>query len=104
MYIVYANATRDNHEKRFQYCNSAHDSRRCHVTFFLAHTVEWMPTVHQVLGTLPTAFQDKFPTMYLRAFAITDDSEIFNEMPLDLHMQSSMWSGVTTSITALPSS
>lgn len=72
--------------------------------FFLAHTVEWMPTVHQVLGTLPTAFQDKFPTMYLRAFVITDDSEIFNEMPSDLHMQSSMWSGVTTSITALPSS
>ena len=47
-----------------------------------------MPTVDQVLGTLPSAFQDKFPTTY----AIIDGSEIFIETPSDLHMQSSTWS------------
>ena len=50
--------------------------------------IDWMPTVDQVLGTLPSTFQDKFPTTY----AITDGSEIFIETPSDLHMQSSTWS------------
>ena len=47
-----------------------------------------MPTVEQVKGTLPSAFRDRFPTTY----AIIDGSEIFIEMPSDLHMQSSTWS------------
>lgn len=47
-----------------------------------------MPTVDQVLGTLPSDFKEKFPT----TFAIIDGSEAFIETPLDLHMQSSTWS------------
>ena len=47
-----------------------------------------MPTVDQVLGTLPSAFKEKFPT----TFAIIDGSEVFIETPSDLHMQSSTWS------------
>ena len=47
-----------------------------------------MPTVDQVLGTLPSAFKEKFPT----TFAIIDGSEVFIETPSDLHVQSSTWS------------
>ena len=47
-----------------------------------------MPKIQQVRATLPTAFKEKFPTM----FAIIDGSEIFIEVPSDLHMQSSTWS------------
>ena len=47
-----------------------------------------MPSVQQVLGTLPHSFRDKYPTTY----AIIDGSEIFLETPNDLHMQSSTWS------------
>lgn len=47
-----------------------------------------MPTVDQVLGTLPSTFKEKFPT----TFAIIDGSEVFIETPSDLHMQSSTWS------------
>ena len=50
--------------------------------------IEWMPKVQQVRATLPTAFKEKFPT----TFAIIDGSEIFIEVPSDLHMQSSTWS------------
>ena len=50
--------------------------------------INWMPTVDQVLGTLPSAFKEKFPT----TFAIIDGSEVFIETPSDLHMQSSTWS------------
>ena len=47
-----------------------------------------MPSVEQVRGTLPCAFEEKFPTTY----AIIDSSEVFIETPSHLHMQSSTWS------------
>ena len=47
-----------------------------------------MPAVQQVLGTFPHTFRTKYPKTY----AIIDGSEIFLQMPSDLHMQSSMWS------------
>ena len=50
--------------------------------------IEWMPKVQQVRATLPTAIKEKFAT----TFAIIDGSEIFIEVPSDLHMQSSTWS------------
>lgn len=50
--------------------------------------IDWMPSVQQVSGTLPSAFHDKYPSTY----AIIDGSEIFLEIPSDLHMQSSTWS------------
>ena len=50
--------------------------------------IDWMPSVQQVSGTLPSAFDDKYPSTY----AIIDGSEIFLETPSDLHMQSSTWS------------
>ena len=50
--------------------------------------IDWMPTVEQVVGTLPPAFRDRYPNTY----AIIDGSEIFIETPTDLHMQSSTWS------------
>ena len=46
---------------------------------------DWMPSVNQVRGTLPTVFREKFPTTY----AIIDGSEVFIETPSDLAMQSS---------------
>ena len=55
---------------------------------FLYHhlkEIDWMPSVSQVLGTLPTTFKEKFPTTY----AIIDGSEVFIETPSDLVMQSS---------------
>ena len=55
---------------------------------FLYHhlkEIDWVPTVEQVKGTLPSTFRDKFPTTY----AIIDGSEIFIETPSDLQMQSS---------------
>ena len=58
---------------------------------FLYHhlkEVDWMPSVEQVSGTLPSTFREKFATTY----AIIDGSEIFMETPTDLHMQSSTWS------------
>ena len=57
---------------------------------FLYHhikEIDWMPSVQQVLGTLPHSFRDKYPTTY----AIIDGSEIFRETPNNLHMQSSTW-------------
>ena len=50
--------------------------------------IDWMPSVQQVSRTLPSAFDDKYPSTY----AIIDGSEIFLETPSDLHMQSSTWS------------
>ena len=50
--------------------------------------IDWMPSVQQVIGTLPHAFKEKYPS----TFAIIDGSEIFIETPSDLHMQSSTWS------------
>ena len=47
-----------------------------------------MPSVEQVVGTLPHSFHTKYPTTY----AIIDGSEIFLQTPSDLHMQSSTWS------------
>ncbi len=47
-----------------------------------------MPTVQQVVGTLPSAFREPYPSTY----AIIDGSEVFIETPTDLHMQSSTWS------------
>ena len=58
---------------------------------FLYHhlkEIDWMPSVNQVRGTLPTVFREKFPTTY----AIIDGSEVFIETPSDLAMQSSTWS------------
>lgn len=58
---------------------------------FLYHhlkEVDWVPAVNQVLATLPTSFQEKFPKTY----AILDASEVFIETPTDLHLQSSTWS------------
>ena len=58
---------------------------------FLYHhlkELDWMPSVVQVIGTLPTIFREKFPTTY----AIIDGSEVFIETPSDLAMQSSTWS------------
>ena len=50
--------------------------------------IDWMPTVDQVLHTLPVGFREKFPKTY----AIINGSEVFVETPSDLHMQSSTWS------------
>ena len=50
--------------------------------------IDWMPSVEQVMGTLPHTFKEKYPS----TFAIIDGSEIFMETPSDLHMQSSTWS------------
>ena len=58
---------------------------------FLYHhlkEIDWMPSVEQVLGTLPPSFRERCPS----TFAIIDASEIFIETPSDLHMQSSTWS------------
>ena len=58
---------------------------------FLYHhlkEIDWMPSVEQVMGTMPTGFREKFPT----TFAIIDGAEVFMETPTDLHMQSSTWS------------
>ena len=60
------------------------------ICFLYQHLKEldWMPTVDQVLGTLPDSFRKKFPTTY----AIIDGSQVFIETPSDLQMQSSTWS------------
>lgn len=60
------------------------------ICFLYKHLSEldWMPTVKQVAGTLPSAFRDKYASTY----AIIDGTEIFIETPSDLHMQSSTWS------------
>ena len=50
--------------------------------------INWMPSVEQVLGTLPSAFVEHYPTTY----KIIDGSEIFIQTPSDLQMQSSTWS------------
>ena len=50
--------------------------------------IDWMPTVEQVKGTLPSTFRERFST----TFAIIDGSEIFIETPSDLLLQSSTWS------------
>ncbi len=58
---------------------------------FLYHhlkEIDWMPSVKQVRGTLPTVFREKFPSTYV----IIDGSEVFIETPSDLAMQSSTWS------------
>ena len=58
---------------------------------FLYHDfkeINWMPSVQQVVGTLPHTFQKYYPN----TFAIIDGTEIFLETPTDLHMQSSTWS------------
>ena len=50
--------------------------------------IEWMPSVEQAKGTMPQSFNEKYPSTY----AIIDASEIFIEIPTDLHIQSSTWS------------
>ena len=47
-----------------------------------------MPSVRQVVGTLPHAFKKNYPNTY----AIIDGSEVFLETLSDLFMQSSTWS------------
>ena len=51
-------------------------------------TIDWMPSVEQVSGTLPPAFREHYPTTY----TIIPGSEIFVETPTDLQMQSFTWS------------
>ena len=60
------------------------------VCFLYSHLreIDWMPTVEQVKGTLPCAFQEKYPRTYI----IIDASEVFMETPTDLRLQSSTWS------------
>ena len=50
--------------------------------------IGWMPSVEQVVGTLPAVCSEEYPTTY----AIIDGSEIFLETSTDLCMQSSTWS------------
>ena len=47
-----------------------------------------MPSPAQVAGTLPDAFQGKYPN----TFAIIDGSELFIQTPSDLHLHASTWS------------
>lgn len=60
------------------------------ISFMYHHLgeLDWMPSVDQVLGTLPPAFRARYPSTY----TIIDASEIFIQTPTDLHMQSSTWS------------
>lgn len=60
------------------------------ISFLYHHLKElnWSPCVEQVMGTLPHAFRQKFPSTY----AIIDGSELFIQTPSDLYMQSSTWS------------
>ena len=60
------------------------------ICFLYQHLKEldWLPTIEQVKGTLPCAFQRSYPDTY----AIIDGSEIFIETLSDLFMQSSTWS------------
>ena len=60
------------------------------ICFLYQHLKEitWMPSVEQVLGTMPSSFREKYPT----TFAIIDGSEVFIETPSDLQLQSSTWS------------
>lgn len=55
-----------------------------------------MPSTEQVKGTLPQSFKEKF----LDTYAIIDATEIFLEVPCDLHSQSSTWSNYKHSNTA----
>ena len=50
--------------------------------------IDWAPSVDQVKATLPSSFQEKYPSTY----CIIDASEIFIETATDLFMQSSTWS------------
>ena len=56
------------------------------VCFMYCHLreVEWVPSVEQVQGTLPLSFKEKYPNTYI----ILDASEVFIQMPTDLHLQS----------------
>ena len=65
------------------------------ICFLYKHLSEldWMPTVEQVSGTLPSAFRFKYPNTY----AIIDGSEIFIETPSDLPCNP--LPGVNTNIT-----
>ena len=60
------------------------------VCFLYCHLreVEWMPSVEQVRGSLPSSFKEKYPNTYI----ILDASELFIQTPTDLHLQSSTWS------------
>ena len=50
--------------------------------------IEWFPSKEQVLGTLPHAFYEKYPT----TVALLDATKIFIETPSDLMLQSTSWS------------
>ena len=60
------------------------------ISFLYHHfkEINWMPSVQQVMGTLPHMFQK----YYSNTFAIIDGTEIFLETPTDPHLQSSTWS------------
>ena len=55
-----------------------------YICFLYHHLKEtdWMPSTEQVEGVLPSAFGEKYPSTYCSI----DGSEIFMEMPSDLHM------------------
>ena len=59
------------------------------ISFLYHHLseIDWMPSVRQVLGTLPHAFKRAYPNTYVKI----DGSEVFLETPSDLFMQSSTW-------------
>ena len=56
--------------------------------FHQLNELNWYPSTDQVKGTMPTVFQEKYPS----TVAIIDASEIFIETPSDLVLQSSSWS------------
>ncbi len=47
--------------------------------------IDWMPSVKQVRGTLPTVFREKI-------YTIINGSEVFIETPSDLALHLSTWS------------
>jgi len=54
----------------------------------LIKELDWLPTVEQVMGTLPYSFRQSYPNMY----DIIDGSKAFIDTPPGLFMQSSTWS------------
>lgn len=61
---------------------------------FFVNEIEWFPPKEQVLGTLPHAFHEEYPT----TIALLDATEIFIETPSDLMLQSTSWSNYNTII------
>ncbi len=60
------------------------------VCFLYKHfsEINWFPSKHQILSTLPSGFREKYPT----TIVIIDASELFIETPSDMMLQSTSWS------------